>query len=72
VIYYSIIPLEVVFGPTLENQQKKFIEIDYLGEKVEVMPTENNKYVINRLISTSPKAYLNPKLQPGSIIEGKL
>jgi hypothetical protein len=72
VIHYSIIPLEVVFGTPLDETQKKFIEMDYLGEKIEVAPIENNKFSINRIISTYPKAYLDPRLQPGTIIEGKL
>lgn len=71
-IHYSIIPPEYVFSTPLNEYQNKAIEIDYLGEKVEVIPLENNRYTINRIISTLPRAYLNPKLQPGTIIEGKL
>lgn len=76
-ILYSIIPPEVVFrnfdyGPgnsDINSGRKSFIT-DYLNEKVEVMTLSNNQFVITRLISTSPKSYLNPKLQPGSIITG--
>jgi hypothetical protein len=67
VILYSIVPAEVVF----ENKDLNYgllKEIDYLGEKVIVMPIENNQYKISRVISTSPQAFLDPKLQPGSII----
>ncbi|HPD01657.1 MAG TPA: YlzJ-like family protein, partial [Acetivibrio sp.] len=46
------------------------LELNYLGEKVVVVPLSNNRYRIERVISTSPKAYLNPKLMPGSIILG--
>lgn len=70
-ILYSIVPAEIVFS-TLDSDNSILKEIDYLGEKVIVMPMENNQYKINRIISTSPQAFLNPKLQPGSIIEGSI
>jgi hypothetical protein len=69
VILYSIIPAEVIFGNCDKDYENKFVEVDYMGVKVQASMMENSKYVINRVISTSPKAYLNPKLQPGSIIE---
>jgi len=67
-VLYSIIPVEVVFS---EYNEKDFYsnEIEYEGERVEVTPLTENKCRINRTISTCPKAYLNPKLMPGSIIE---
>jgi hypothetical protein len=71
-ILYSIIPAEVVFenfdkmSDDNHQNENKLIEMEYLGEKVQVTPLSNSKFVINRLISTSPKAYLNPKLQPGT------
>jgi len=68
VILYSIVPGEVVFEYN-ENPVTSFLEMEYLGEKVVVSQTDDNKYVICRLISTSPKAYLDPRLQPGMVIE---
>lgn len=70
-ILYSIMPVEVVFGEQYnnDNDNYKFVEIEYEGEKVVVSPLSNNTYRINRVISTSPKVYLNPKLMPGGIIE---
>lgn len=69
-ILYSIIPAEVVF----ENRESKgntgLLEVEYLNEKVVVSPLENNQFIIDRIISTSPKAYLNKKLQPGTVIHG--
>lgn len=67
-ILYSIVPGEVVFEYN-ENPVTSFLEMEYLGEKVVVSQTDDNKYVICRLISTSPKAYLDPRLQPGMVIE---
>ncbi|ABN52328.1 MAG TPA: hypothetical protein DEF39_02450 [Hungateiclostridium thermocellum] len=71
-ILYSIVPPEIVFGnfDWCENQKQNYIEVDYCGEKVVVMPLSNNRYMISRVISTSPKAFLNPKLMPGNIITG--
>ena len=70
-ILYSIFPIDVVFCSHDMNVYN-FIEIEYEGEKVEVTPLSNNTYKVNRIISTTPKAYLNPKLMPGSIIEGPI
>lgn len=71
-IMYSIIPNEIIFKDIKENEESGYIEIDYLGEKVQVIESTNNKYVINRIISTSLKAFINPNLQPGTIIEGNI
>ncbi|NLP13797.1 MAG: hypothetical protein GX383_04835 [Clostridium sp.] len=69
-ILYSIVPPEVVFKDFFEWADQNNLELNYLGEKVVVVPLSNNRYRIERVISTSPKAYLNPKLMPGSIILG--
>jgi len=69
-ILYSIVPPEVVFKDFYERSDQNGIEMNYLGEKVVVVPLSNNRYKIERVISTLPKAYLNPKLMPGSIIQG--
>lgn len=69
-ILYSIVPPEVVFKNFYERDDPNSVELNYLGEKVVAVPLSNNRYKIERVISTSPKAYLNPKLMPGSIIRG--
>lgn len=69
-ILYSIIPAEVVFSYSDDKDNKK-VEFLWRGEKIEAISLENNRYMINRLLSTSPKAYLDPEFQPGTIIEGK-
>ncbi|TYQ13247.1 UNVERIFIED_CONTAM: YlzJ-like protein [Acetivibrio alkalicellulosi] len=66
-ILHSIVPVEAVFFNS--EEEKKLMEIEYMGEKVMVVPLSNNRYIIDRVISTSLKSYLNPKLTPGSIIE---
>ena len=69
-ILYSIVPAEIVFKEDTAKNNKDLIEIEYMGEKVTIMPSENNSFVIHRIISTSPKAFLNAKIQPGTIING--
>lgn len=71
-ILYSIVPAEIVFRDLVQDHDKQSLVVYYLGEKIEVTPSLDNTYLINRLISTSPKAYLNPKLQPGTIIKANL
>jgi hypothetical protein len=61
-------PFETVFSGYYSNAKDVLMEMDYLGEKVEVALAGDSRYVIRRLISTSPKAYLDPRLQPGSVI----
>jgi hypothetical protein len=71
-ILYSIVPIDVIFGHDYDKSEYSFIEIEYEGEKVEVTPLSSSTYKINRIISTSPKAYLNPKLMPGNIVESTI
>lgn len=70
-ILYSIIPADIVFNGY--NQEKKedikYVELEYQGEKIQAIPVSNSEYIITRLISTSPKAYLRPGLQPGTVIK---
>jgi hypothetical protein len=60
----------VVFKDFDKINPGSYIEMEYLGEKVIVSPLTNNRYEIQRLISSSPQAYLNPEFQPGRIIQG--
>ena len=71
-ILYSIIPVEQVFRSDYNLEDYSFKEIEYEGERIEVIPLSGNNYKINRIISTSLKAYLNPKLMPGNIIQGHI
>lgn len=64
-ILYSIIPKEIVFANQNNEQEFKRFEIDYLGQRVEVVLDSEGRYRISRIISTSLSAYLDPRLQPG-------
>ncbi|HHV94917.1 MAG TPA: hypothetical protein GXX37_00350 [Clostridiaceae bacterium] len=66
-IIYSIIPNEIIFASNKDCPE--MLEVEYEGEKVEVYERGRNEYVINRIISSSPKAFLNKNLQPGTVIK---
>ena len=67
-ILYSIIPIDIVFSKNGPYEGKDMVEMEYMGQKIQASPLTDNQYVIVRLISTSPKAFLNPALQPGTVI----
>lgn len=69
-IIYSIIPSEIIFSVNGGNSKENFIEVDYKGERVFVSKHKDNEYVIERIISTSPMAFLDPETQPGTKIKG--
>lgn len=69
-VIYSIVPPEVIFSANKENGRENFLEMNYKGERVFVSKHHGNEYTIERIISTSPMAYLDPEIQPGTIIKG--
>lgn len=64
---YSIIPYDQMFFNSEDNRQER-MEVNINGEKVVLLKNDNNTYTIERLISTNPKAYLNPDFMPGTVI----
>ncbi len=69
-ILYTIMPPDIVFGGFgFYMNNLGFVELEYMGEKIQAIPLSNGEYKIERILSTSPKAYLNPALQPGNIIK---
>ena len=66
-ILHTIVPMDVIFS---NDKEKDFSykEMDYLGEKIEVLQYEN-KLFLNRLYTTDPKKYLNPDLRLGKVIK---
>ena len=61
--------MKLYLGFSNQIKENEYVELEYLGEKIIAIPLSNNRYKIDRIISTSPKAYLNPNLAPGTIIE---
>lgn len=64
---YSIVPFDP-FQYYAENNKQERMEVNINGEKVVLLKNDNNTYTIERLISTNPKAYLNPEFMPGTMI----
>ena len=66
-ILHTIVPMDVIFS---NDKEKDFSykEMDYLGEKIEVLQYEN-KLFLNRLYTTDPNKYLNPDLRLGKVIK---
>ncbi|HZK23771.1 MAG TPA: YlzJ-like family protein [Oscillospiraceae bacterium] len=65
---WTVMPLEMVmegsdsFAPT-------YTEISWQESTLVVEPLEMNTARVVRIISTNPEDYLNPQVQPGSIIQ---
>ncbi|PYG87551.1 YlzJ-like protein [Ruminiclostridium sufflavum DSM 19573] len=70
-IIYSIYDKEVVFGNQGygEHTNISYSNMDIGGVSVQVSKTNNADLRIERILSTNPRDYLNPKLQPGCLIQ---
>lgn len=64
-IFHSIIPYDVVFQEDEGTLGYTVSSMMYNGCMVEVLSHKNGPSHIRRIYSTSPKDYLDPKLQPG-------
>lgn len=72
-IHYSIYDTSVIFGNQgfgLSSNQASlnYSDMNIEGVMVQVSRSNNSEIRIERILSTNPKDYLNPKLQPGSIV----
>lgn len=68
-LIHSIVAKEWLL-PSLPESQRELLQLPMGPNWIE--GTENNGHlVIQRLISTNPAAYLNPKWAPGQIISKK-
>jgi hypothetical protein len=68
-ILYTILPQEVVFAGHEEEGGREFYEVPMQGGSLLLEPLAKNQAKIVRVISSDPRVYLNPNLQPGTIIE---
>lgn len=67
-IIHSIVPIELIFQNDGSQSGQRPVQFEYMGQLVEAIPSAGMSYTITRVLSTSPKAYLNPMLQPGKEI----
>lgn len=73
-MFYTIVPIEFIFGedePEPDEPQKNNddeIEIKRGSISLMVRPHLPGQYKINRIISTNPRDYLNSDWQPGAIV----
>ncbi|HHY36501.1 MAG TPA: hypothetical protein GX518_02285 [Firmicutes bacterium] len=66
-ILYTTMPLETVYQG-LEDMRPSYLEVELAGTTVVIEPISLEQGKIVRLLSTDPKDYLNPNLQPGRVI----
>ncbi|MHB8063721.1 MAG: YlzJ-like family protein [Ruminiclostridium sp.] len=70
-ILYTIYDPNVIFkNPGSGDQQvnASYSELSVDGIMMQVTQTNNKNFRIERIISTNPADYLNPRFQPGNII----
>jgi len=68
-ILHTIVPTDYIFGHFTDQTGPGFRVIEWNNVKLEVIPAGEQRYQINRIMSTNPFDYLNPRLQPGTIIQ---
>ena len=67
-VLYTIVPNGEIFPEDNTTSANGYQDILYNNIHMQVEPVEWNKFKIIRLYSTDPAHYLEPTLQPGSII----
>lgn len=65
-VLYTTVPLEVILHEEVEAQN--YQDIEYNGIQMQVEPLDWNQFRIVRIYSTDLSNYLNPTLEPGSIV----
>lgn len=54
------------------NKDSDYREVHYKGYLVQLMKSQDGYYRIKRLLCTSPRAFLDPDLQPGAIVSDSI
>jgi len=66
---YTTLPEEVVLEGM--DQQRNWIETEFEGIKMQVEPLSFGEARVVRIYSTDPRDFLNPRIQPGAVINYK-
>ncbi len=66
-LIWTIIPEDLVFAG-IENV-KSGREVMYCGRRLLVSPMPEGKMCIMRVISSNPRDFMDPRFQPGTVID---
>lgn len=67
-ILYTIYPPEVIFHREEEAPKRREVTLEG-GVRLELTADADGQYRVNRLISTNPADYLDPRFQPGRLYQ---
>ena len=67
-MHYSVIPYESVFADNSDTNNKACVGAVYKGVKMDVSPTDDGYFKIERIYSSNPQDFLNSGLQIGKKI----
>ena len=65
---WTIMPPEMIWEG-IEEKPKGLLQLSWRGTPVLVEPLEFGRGKIVKLLSTDPKDFLRPELQPGSVVD---
>jgi hypothetical protein len=76
-VLYTIVPPEIIFNENKtdegvemsNNKTPRSMEINYFGEKVQVLLFSDDSMIVDRIITSNFKSHLNPALQPGMTVD---
>ncbi|MBM7694772.1 hypothetical protein JOC77_004249 [Peribacillus deserti] len=66
-IIYTTVPQELIFHNEAE-QPPIMMEIDYRGISLQVQCHSPFSFMVERILSTDPDHFLDPEVQPGTIL----
>ncbi len=67
-LLHTVMPLELVLQESGKDVVENY-ELSITGGSIVVEPLSMDKAKIIRVISSEPQVYLQPQLQPGSVIK---
>ena len=65
-ILYTVLPMELVLEGI--ERERQFTDVELGGVAMTIEPISAEEAVIIRIISTDPRDFLDPALQPGRIL----
>ncbi|MHB1125532.1 MAG: YlzJ-like family protein [Bacillota bacterium] len=65
-VLYTVMPMEMVLEGM--DQQRDWVETEYEGIIMQVEPLKLGEARVVRIFSTDPQDFLNPRYQPGAVI----